>query len=420
MRRRDFINKFGLTAGALVATGITGCGDSAETAEAESKAAPAPADTTATTPQACGIQTYTEIGATGLIMSDISMGCGALSNPYVLEHALDVGINYFDTAPDYSGGESESTMGKVFRESSKRDKAIVATKMCKKGRYGVHFDTGTPAADIIEGVEGSLKRLQTDRIDILMVHAIGERDNDKPRLTDPEMLSAVAKLREQGKVLHLGVSSHGPNDMETRLTEAIESGLFEMFMPAMNFMDHPKLGDVLAKAKEHKVGVVAMKTLAGAREEDLSKFKDESTSLAEAAFKWIFTHPAVAGLVITMKSVGDIDGYVAASGKRFSAADQQMLDRYTGTVWSDYCRTGCGDCQSHCPHGVAVASVLRYDMYFSSYRDHLKALTEYRNLPAAMKPRICRDCDGPCDSGCRFGVPVRARLIEAAERLEFA
>jgi hypothetical protein len=59
-------------------------------------------------------------------------------------------------------------------------------------------------------------------------------------------------------------------------------------------------------------------------------------------------------------------------------------------------------------------------MYFASYRDHLKALTEYRDLPVAMKPRVCRECDGPCDSGCQFGVPVRARLIKAAKRLEFA
>jgi aryl-alcohol dehydrogenase-like predicted oxidoreductase len=417
MKRRDFINKFGLSAGAVVAAGITGCGNGAETAQETTEAAK---DTTATKPAAVGIQTYTAIGATGLKMSDISMGCGGLSNPYTVEHAIDVGINYFDTAPDYGSGASEEALGKVFAESSKRDKCIIVSKYCKKGRYGVHLDRGTPEAEIIEEVEGSLKRLQTDRIEFMMVHAIGERENDRERLLDPEMLSATAKLKEQGKILHLATSSHGPNDMEGLLIDAIESGYYDMFMPALNFMEFPKLGDVLAKAKERNVGVVAMKTLAGAEEEDLSKFKDENTSLAEAAFKWVFTQPAVCGLVITMKSALEIDMFVAASGQRFSAADRKVLDEYSNSIWSQYCRTGCGDCQSHCPHGVAVASILRYDMYFSSYRDHLKALTEYRDLPAAMKPNACAECDAPCNKGCQFGVPVQARLLQAAEHLEFA
>ena len=417
MKRRDFISTFGLGAGAVVAAGITGCGNGAETAEQQTETTK---DTTAARGQTTGIQSYAAIGATGLKMSDISMGCGSLDNPYIVEHAIELGINYFDTAPDYGGGGSESTLGKVFSQSSKRDRCIVASKFCRQGGYGVHMDAGTPEAEIMEAVEGSLKRLRTDRIEFMQVHGIGERDNDLERLLDPQMLSASVKLKEQGKVLHLGMASHGPNDLEGYLMRAIESGHYSMVMPALNFMEHPRLTHVLAKAKERNVGVVAMKVLAGAKAEDLSKFKDENTSLAEAAFKWVFTHPAVSGLVISMKSTADVDRYVAASGKRFSAADRKMLDDYANTVWADYCRTGCGDCQSRCPHGVAVASILRYEMYFTSYRDHLKALTGYRDLPAAAKPHACADCDGPCTSGCPFGVPVRSRLLEAAHHLEFA
>jgi predicted aldo/keto reductase-like oxidoreductase len=418
MRRRDFINKFGLSAGALVTAGIAGCGNGADTAQEQTGTA---ADTVAGKRSVARIQSYRDIGATGLKMSDISMGCGSLSNPYVVDHAIDIGINYFDTGPDYGSGGSEATLGKVFRQSSKRDKCIVASKFATKGKYSIHkMDPGTPVADIIEVVERSLNRLNTDHIEFMQVANIGEDDDDLDRLLDSELLSAMVKLKEQGKVLHLGLATHGPHDLAGYMIRAIESGHYGMIMPAMNFMEHPKLSDALAKAEEHSVGVVAMKTLAGARGEDLSKYKDENTSLAEAAFKWVFSHSAVSGLVISMNSVADVDLYVAASGKRFSAIDRKILDDYSGAVWSQYCRTGCGDCQSHCPHGVAVASVLRYDMYFSSYRDHLKALTEYRDLPEAMKPRACADCSGPCNAGCQFGVPVQARLLEAAERLEFA
>jgi aryl-alcohol dehydrogenase-like predicted oxidoreductase len=418
MKRRDFINKIGLSAGALAAAGLPSCVGSTEEAAQQTAGN---RDTTEAKAPTVGIKTYTAIGATGLKMSDVSMGCGGLDNPYVVDHGIDVGINYFDTAPDYGSGGSERTLGKVFKDSSsKRDKCIIASKFCEEGRYGLHIATGTPAATYIEEVEKSLRRLNTDRIEFMMVHAIGERDNDKARLLDPEMLSAVTKLKEQGKILHLATSSHGPNKMEERLLDAIESGHYAMFMPAMNFMEHPRLDEVLKKAKEKNVGVVAMKSLAGAKDEDLSKYRGEGTSLVEAAFKWLFTKPGVNGLVITMTSTADVDQYVAASGKRFSAADQKILDWYASDKATEYCRTGCGDCLAHCPHGVATAAILRYDMYFTSYRDHLKALKEYRTLPRAMKPHACTECDGPCTAGCKFGVPVRERMLQAAERLEFA
>ena len=410
MKRRDFINTLGCGAGALVTAGITGCGG-ADTAK----------DTETAKQTVASIQSYRDLGATGLKMSDISMGCGNLSTPYVVDHAIGVGINYFDTGPDYGGGGSESTLGKVFRESSKRDKCIVASKFAQKGRYGVHkLDPGTPENEIMKLTEDSLRRLNSDRIEIMQITNIGEDSDDLDRLLDSELLSAMVKLKEQGKVLHLGLVTHGPHNMADYMIRAIESGHYGMVMPALNFMEHPRLGDALAKAAEHNVGIVAMKTLAGAKAEDLSKYRDANTSLAEAAFKWVFTQTGVSGLVVSMNSVSDVDLYVAASGKRFSAADRTILDQYASDVWSQYCRIGCSECQSLCPHGVAVASILRYDLYYTAYRDHLKALTSYRDLPETVKPRVCAECDGPCVQGCQFGVPVQARLLEAAGRLEFA
>ncbi len=419
MKRRDFIGHLGIGAGAVFSTGITSC----QASESDStKQSAEDVDTSQTTPetQAGLIKKYNTIGTTELRMSDISMGCGALDNPYVVDRALDVGINYFDTAPDYGNGGSESTLGRVLADSSKRQKAIVTTKICEKGRYGVHLDAGVPESEVIAAVEGTLKRIQSDYVDFLLVHAIGERENDKARLLDSNMLSATSKLIEQGKVRYLGVSSHGPNNFADLLITAIESGHFAMIMTAFNFMDHPRLTEVLKKAKEHDVGVVAMKTLAGAREEDLSKFQTGETSLAEAAFKWVFSHPEVNGLVVTMRNTSQVEEYASASGKRFSSIDKKVLDAYATSVWSNYCRTGCGDCQAQCPHGVAIANILRYDMYFASYGEHLKALREYRELPTAHRPYACVDCDGPCTSGCQFDLPVRDRLLEASRHLELA
>jgi len=407
MERRRFIRNLGLGAAAVAVTGCSG---------EKTDQRPAPG----TQAKVEGIRKYTEIGSTGLRMSDISMGCGGLDNPYVVERALDLGINYFDTAPDYENGQSEITLGKVFKNPAKRDKAIICSKFCERGAYGLHLDLGTPEKDFIRVVEGSLQRLNTDHIEFMMVHAIGERVNDQPRLTDPPMLAAAAKLKEQGKILHLNVSSHGPHCMEDCLLEAIESGYFSSIMPALNFVQHQRLGDVLTRAAEKKVGVVAMKTLSGAKEEDLQRFSGEGTDLAQAAFKWVFTKPGISGLVVTMSTTAAVEKYVAASGKELTAEDQTLLNRYAAEMTSHYCRTGCGDCLSACPHEVAIAHILRLDMYFTAYGDHLKALREYHHLPRKMKPAVCVTCKGPCTGACPNGVPVRERLLDATRRLQLA
>lgn len=407
MERRKFIRNLGMGAAAVA---IAGCSEQKN----QQKSAPK----TAAKPE--GITKFTEIGGTGLKMSDISMGCGGLDNPYVVERALDLGINYFDTAPDYQNGQSEITLGKVFKDPAKRDKAIICTKFCERGAYGVHLDLGSPEEDFIRVVEGSLQRLNTDHIEFVMVHAIGERQGDKARLLDPPMLAAAAKLKEQGKILHLNVSSHGPHCMEDCLLDAIDSGHFASFMPAFNFVEFKRLDAVLARAVEKNVGVVAMKTLAGAKDEDILENAGEGTDLAQAAFKWVFTKPGISGLVITMKTTADVEKYVAASGKEFTEEDQTVLDQYLAKIQTHYCRTGCGDCLAACPHDVAIAHVLRLDMYFTAYRDHLKALQEYHRLPQRMKPSMCATCDGPCTRACGYGLPVKARLLDASRRLQLA
>jgi aryl-alcohol dehydrogenase-like predicted oxidoreductase len=316
MKRRDFIRNLGFGAAAVAGGTVGACSRETPTTKTQR------------------IKVYNEIGKTGLKMSDISMGCGGEATPYVIDHAITAGLNYFDTAPDYSNGQSEITLGKVFKDKAKRDRCIITTKICARGEYGLHLAVNTPEAKVIEAVEGSLQRLNTDHIDFLQVHAIGERENDLPRLTDPQMLAAVQKLKEQGKVRFLSVTSHGPHCMEDCLLAAVESGLFAMIMPAFNFMRAKRLNEVLRQAEEKGVGVVAMKTLAGAKEEDLSRFKADGSDLAQAAFKWVFTHAAVSGLVITMNTVDEVDKYLAASGKRFTPKDQGILDRYSNEVWA--------------------------------------------------------------------------------------
>jgi aryl-alcohol dehydrogenase-like predicted oxidoreductase len=282
------------------------------------------------------VRRYTQLGKTDIRMSDISCGTGRLPSASMVLRAIDRGINYFDTAPDY--GRSEEYIGQALQRYKQRDKVYIASKFCGALPYeaGVsHLRADDSKQQYKQAVEASLKRLHTDYLDVAFVHAMGEL-NDYPaeqaRLLSPTMLEAADELKREGKIRYLAVSSHGPHNMEKLMLEAIDSGHYDLIMPAFNFMKFPRIPDLLKQAKAKGVGVVAMKTLAGARDIDLDA---KGAVFEHAAFKWVLQHPEVAGLVVTMKRAKDIELYLQASGAEMTAADQLILDRYAAQFGSD-------------------------------------------------------------------------------------
>jgi predicted aldo/keto reductase-like oxidoreductase len=396
MKRRDFLKTSALMTASLVTS-------------------PLKARAAATRPT---VQRYTEIGKTGLKMSDISFGTGKLPSPSMVLRAIDRGINYFDTAPDY--GPAERYIGRAMSDI-RRDKIIIASKFCSPEPYPGHLPLGSKRKDYIASVEGRLAIMTTDYLDICFVHAIGEkrgkktREEEKKRLLDEEMLSAYDALKKAGKVRFLAVSSHGPNNMEEHLLAAVMSGHFDIIMPAFNFMQFPELPYVLKVARNKGVGVIAMKTLAGAKEMNLDV---KGEPFETAAFKWVLKHVEVNGLIVTMKTVENLDLYLKASGKKFSAADKPVLDRYARVFTKEYCRTGCGTCEGACPGGVEIATTLRLKMYFTDYGMEKRALESYALL--TDNAGRCLSCENDaCRAACPHGLPVRELLTEAHETLSF-
>ncbi|QWR78546.1 aldo/keto reductase [Candidatus Magnetomonas plexicatena] len=398
MERRDFL-KSGVAFTALAAASTF-----------DLKSTEAADDTQAT------VKRYQEIGKTGLKMSDISFGGGHIPSASMVLRAIDRGVNYFDTAPDY--GRSEEFIGEAMK-NIKREKIIIASKFCSQLPYPGHLPAGTPKDIYIKSVEDSLKRMKTDYLDFCFVHAIGESSKEKEaemkRLFDENMLSAVDTLKQSGKIKFIAVSSHGPSNMETLLMEAVKSGKFDMIMPSFNFMKFPQLPDVIKEAKKRSVGVIAMKTLAGAKDMNL-EFK--GADFAQSAFKWSLKHPEVNGLIVTIKSISDLDNYLPASGKDYTARDEQILQRYAAKYGSSYCRTGCDTCQSACPYGVEIASSLRYAMYFHDYNMEKRAMSSYASLK--NKADVCKTCTNKsCTGACPYGLPVGNMLLEAHKSLTF-
>ncbi|MBF0152191.1 MAG: aldo/keto reductase [Magnetococcales bacterium] len=404
MKRRDFIKSSMALATAASVAGQISAASGAETEK-----------TSGTETEKNRVKNYRTLGRTGMKIGDISFGAGKLPSASLVLRAVERGMNYFDTAPDY--GPSETLIGEAMPRLPDRSKIHIASKFCQTKPYPGHLPTGSSEQEYIAAVEGSLKRLKTDYLDVVFVHALGENpdfDKERQRLLDPNMLKAYDRLRRDGKVRFLAASSHGPHNMERLLLEAVNSGHYDLIMPAFNFMKFPKVPEVLQTAAKKGVGVVAMKTLAGAKESGI----DLSGVSEHAAFKWVLKHPEVGGLVVTFANTGHLELYLQASGQTFTAQDQKLLDQYAARHGQDYCRTGCGDCEAGCPQGVPIASILRYQMYFEDYHDEKQAMQAYSALE--KNAAACQNCaDAACNQPCPYGLPVATKLRAAHRQLSF-
>ncbi len=355
------------------------------------------------------VVSYRPLGRTGFAMSDISFGTSGLSDPAVARRAVERGINYFDTSPDYSDASSERALGEGIR-GTPRDQLFLVSKFCTPDG---HLANDTPVAEVIAAVEGSLTRLGTDYLDLVHIHAVNSLD----RLMAPTIHEAFDRLRAAGKVRFLGVSSHTP-DLQTVMRHAVDSGRFDVIMVAYNFKNWPDLTTIFADAQARGVGVVAMKTLKGAQHTQLADFTpSERESFAQAAFKWVLANRDVSWLVVSISHFGQIDEYLFASGQPVSDTDTALLEKYDRLVANTYCRPGCGDCLSACPYDVPVNDILRYQMYAEHYGRERDAMRKYARLDPARRADHCASCAAPCEAACEFGIPVRANLMRAHRQL---
>jgi len=351
--------------------------------------------------QGSTVRAYRPLGNTGIHMSDISFGGAGISDPDVVTRAVERGISYFDTSPDYSKTGSEQVIGKALKPH--RHKVFVASKFCTADG---HLPKDTPVPDIIKAVEGSLQRLQTDYLDVCIIHEV----NDLDRLMAPTFHEAFDRLKEQGKVRFLGVSSHTPN-LETVMRHAVDCGRFNMMLVAYNFNNWPDLHTIFHDAKQRGVGVVAMKTLKGAYATVLKNFADPSQAFSQAAFKWVLSNPDVSGLVVSIHDFNQIDEYLYASGQPLKDAHVALLERYDALIAHDYCRPGCGACLEHCPYEVPVNDIFRYAMYFENYGRKHGARERYAVLSADHNASRCLSCAAPCAAACPFDLPIRNKLL---------
>ncbi len=362
--------------------------------------------------QGSRVRAYRRFGRTGYEVSDIVLGTGKIrgeNGEAIARLAIDRGVNYFDTSPDYSGAGSEDAMGRAIR--GRRDRLFIATKFCTPTG---HLPPGTPVATYMEAVEGSLRRLGTDYVDLCHIHSCDEVE----RLMDPNVHEAFDRLREQGKVRFLGFSSHTPN-LEQVARTAIDSGRFDVMMLAYHHGLWPGIGEIISRARsERDMGVVAMKTLKGGKHHGLAGFREESGSYAQAALKWALSNPDVSCAVISFFEQQHVDEYLDASGRSLTPADVAILEKYDRLIAGSYCAPHCGACLDSCPEGLPINDVLRHRMYFEDYGWEKEGMRQYARLEKDAS--ACASCSAPCLGSCPLGVPIQQRMAGAHELLSLS
>ena len=310
---------------------------------------------------------YRNLGRTGVKVSELCLGCmmfggrtGEEDSADIIDHAIDAGINFLDTANVYSTGASEEAVGKALKRNGKRDSIVLATKV-----HGV-MDEGDPNAGgnhrrhIIEQCEASLGRLQVDHIDLYQIH--------RPSSEVPidETLGALDDLIRAGKVRYVGTSTYAAWQLVEAMWAARELGLnrFVTEQPPYHLLDRRIERELVPFARTYGTALIPWSPLAGgfltgkySRDESQSPedsrygidprrmgrnhFTDRAFDVLEAvqaiagekdctlgqvALAWCKDQPGVTSPIIGPRTMEQLQDNLAATEVSLDENDRERLD----------------------------------------------------------------------------------------------
>ena len=334
---------------------------------------------------------YRTLGKTGLKVSGVGCGIGLIPDPAVLVRAIDLGVNYFDTARMYEKGKSEEIAGAAFK--GRRNRIVLASKT-----------DALTKADVFKDMEDSLKALQTDHLDVWHLHS-----RDTPDMITDEAVEACETLKKQGKTRFIGVSAHDINAVADKI---VKIGKFDVVQTTYSYPIGSHLRNAsIKKLYDAGIGVVAMKVIvavAGFIPPKEMKLKNEGPL---AAVKWALMNPMISTTVPYAKNITELEMNFRAMAEPYTLQDEKMLYARNEEIRPSYCRM-CYECKGKCPQGVPVTDELRYLAYHDFGGDFHQAHQNFTRLPTEVRAVRCSDCSA-CAIQCPNGVEVRNRLIRA-------
>jgi predicted aldo/keto reductase-like oxidoreductase len=332
------------------------------------------------------------LGKTGIKVTQL--GFGAMYIPRIsqeesdktISRALELGINYFDTAAAYQ--DSEEKLGRVL---SKTKSDYVITSRSHSWKMGLDA--------FKKDFEQSFERLQVDILGFYGLHGVNQPHDLEIAMKEP--LNFLKEQKSKGKIKHIAITGHNPVTM----TEAVKTGEFEMIMFPFNIIEQEPLEILLDTANQMGVGTSVMKPLGGGVIEN-----------KPLALRFFLSHP-IGVITPGMSSVKEVEANakIFEEGKPLLPEELKRLEEEVAPLGKEFCRR-CGYCMP-CEHNIMIPFVHMIHMkcYGKEMNDDVAYTLELatRMLPAL---EMCDEC-GQCVEKCPYQLPTPRKVKELRELL---
>lgn len=304
----------------------------------------------------------------------------------MVHRALDLGINFIDTARGY--GDSEEKLGVALK--GRRDSVFLATKTPSRDKVGAAMD-----------IEKSLRMLQTDYIDLIQLHGVSDQETWEKVMGPNGALEAAKAAQAEGKVRFIGITTHSA---DIALKE-LDSGEFVSLMINFNFLETSALEKAIPRAHELGIPVINMKPFGGG-----------AFSNAAVCLKWVFNHGATIAIpgMMTVQEVEE-NAAVGDMDLTFTPEEEQQLKKQAEEIGAVFCRR-CDYCQP-CPQSIPISQVLHsYSMTKRMGRRWLSAGHVERLSQYVDNCTECRSCEPRCPYGLKIPELMRERIAYLREQ----
>jgi aryl-alcohol dehydrogenase-like predicted oxidoreductase len=239
-----------------------------------------------------------------------------------INHAIDNGINYLDTAPSYGDGRSESLIGEVMR--TRRRECVLATKVGWE-----HLDK----AAVIKSVQASLKRLQTDHLDLVQFHGGAFTRQQSEHIIEGGPLDGLRELQRTGKIGFIGLTAEEP----WTALQFMPHQEFAVFQLAYNFIYQSAARHVLDDARKADAGIVTMRTMTSGVLQRAARYLapewQNAHDLYDVCLKFVLSDSRVHAAIVGMRWPDEVDRNVRLMKEFRPAFDFAQLPRMTAEVY---------------------------------------------------------------------------------------
>jgi len=336
-----------------------------------------------------------------------------VENQAALRECLRYGVNYWDTAHSYSGGNSELGIGKFLSRNPQMRKQLFIVSKASRAKT---------IDEVEQRLQESLRRMQTDYIDLYYgVHIL----TDPAGLTD-ELKKWAEGAKKRKLIRFFGFSTH--DKMAKCLAAAAKLDWIDAIMVKYNFreMQNPEMDPAVEACYKAGIGLTAMKTQARGQELETQAdkkltdhFIKRGFTAGQAKIKVVLADKRISSVAIGRGNVAELRSNIAAAldQTELTAQDLEVFRQVALETCSGYC-AGCSHiCNAALPEMPYVSDVMRYLMYYDSYGEKQHARELFTGIPAEARSRLAGTDYSPAEAHCPQRMPIGRLMTEAAQKL---